>query len=497
MQILTRLFLLIIFLLKTSFVLALDLKLNPSLEVNSFYSDNIDKKEQSTNSAFGTRVIPSFTLLQQGAKLNSFGIYEIHSNSYSDTSDFNNTYQQALLNSNYKINENIKFFNKLKVEETTKNPKLSLANTNRRNIKLDDVFSNTIGTQFSTKTNDYIKSDLVLSANYIETDISNYGNSTGQNARLISTQGRNFSSVYWDINSEYFNEQNDVNGDYYYFENETIFGKKLYKSFGIFLRSFSQNYNYQQFQDRDFSTFGSGLSYSDNKFYLNLGYNKVIKSRNNTNNHLYLETKYTPKEETNFYINLAEEFYGRSYEFLAKHKIEHSSYQISYTEKIESFATSFSNSNCIDLNCDSFDDFNDLTSPDNFIVTNRVYLDKLLEFLTQFERKTNRLSFKTFYQHKETKSNNQAKQETKDIGAQILFAKKLNDLLKFTTSFENKINRLNKKSDQQKVSASFIRELNRQSSFEIGASKQIGDYQQLLDTYSENRVFLNLIFNFN
>ena len=450
--------------------------LEPSISVESGYSDNIDLSENKTGS-FYTIISPHLHIDTQGSRVRTQVDYTLQGIAYANETEDTGNQVNHILYANI-LSELVKNSIFLDVDGTITQQVLDSSKTaSDDNVSGSDNLTNTytysINPYWKNQWSNWANSTLSYDYNEVrygsdsnsnsEFNRNNNNNSTGQNAQLLVESGREFNQVFWNLDFDY------------------------------------EHINYENAPNTKSSTNVIKLGYHYTQqlsFQSLIGYEKYDQTTDTREGSILgVGVIWEHSQTTYVEMNIGHRFYGAAYDFTLNHTQKRWTINLLYKEGVTSnrdqirtnnsnFQTAaFSPDNDIDSQTDTrFNDSNDL-----------LYLSRRFTGTINYKMKRSDLNLNLYQERKNYDQRINNEQNTGyNLRWTYRLAKRMDTSLNFGWLDRQYDDKLTGDTQQWNVRWMISRRLSREmnASFELSHIEQSADFER--DEYDENRILLRI-----
>ena len=316
---------------------------DPSIIVDETYSDNVGLTTNNEQSSLVTQVGLSIesTYKAQQAEFNfsSESIYALYSHDHDLDSDY------QTLSSDLRVQlwpNGIVAYGGISIDNQSRN--------GSRNALADIVSADTVqvetysgGLEYNIDNSDFIVNSSI---GYRETNSEdNIGNQKGINSRITSTNGTGARHVFWEVEHDYQDlENNNQKGKQS--QSEVKIGWITGYGLNPFLRYYDEDNSgdiNNSNRSIESNSYGLGVRWLITpRLALNVSYNQPIGDNldldgNEQEAYINASVQWQPSPRTKLTANISERFYGTSYGLDFTHRNKRLTNSISYVEDVQTF----------------------------------------------------------------------------------------------------------------------------------------------------------------
>ena len=316
---------------------------DPSIMVDETYSDNVGLTTNNEQSSLVTQVGLSIesTYKAQQAEFNfsSESIYALYSHDHDLDSDY------QTLSSDLRVQlwpNGIVAYGGISIDNQSRN--------GSRNALADIVSADTVqvetysgGLEYNIDNSDFIVNSSI---GYRETNSEdNIGNQKGINSRITSTNGTGARHVFWEVEHDYQDlENNNQKGKQS--QSEVKIGWITGYGLNPFLRYYDEDNSgdiNNSNRSIESNSYGLGVRWLITpRLALNVSYNQPIGDNldldgNEQEAYINASVQWQPSPRTKLTANISERFYGTSYGLDFTHRNKRLTNSISYVEDVQTF----------------------------------------------------------------------------------------------------------------------------------------------------------------
>ena len=316
-----------------------DLQVIPRLSAYEIFSDNIELLPRAKNDNFVTLLAPGLNLQYLAAEASFDLDYALTQTWYSDDNDLEDTYNTLIANGSINL-----LPNGLSLQASA-----SITNVSRSDARSsisDFASANTVeyrsyevGLAYNISSSSFsIDSAVNLVLNEAEDDV---GEKDGFNAEFVSESGSNSRFLFWDVNSNYFDYEEDVReGRFYMVDMQIgyITNSKINPFIRFYDEDFSGNLDVSEIQGT--SSIGAGVRWlAADHLTIDVSYNIVDESNDSQedvsdeqDDYFSGSIEWNPSARTDLFAKYYKRFFGDAYLLAYRHRTT-----ISYNEVIDAF----------------------------------------------------------------------------------------------------------------------------------------------------------------
>ncbi|KGJ95968.1 hypothetical protein ND16A_1147 [Thalassotalea sp. ND16A] len=224
----------------------------------------------------------------------------------------------------------------------------NVSRSNARNANADIISGDTVeyknhfaGLEYKSSNNSFnVDSEIIFSKAEAEDDI---GEREGYNATFTSTNGNNSRYIFWDIDGQYNDYDDDQkSGRFYSFDAK--FGYISHYKINPFIRYYDEDTsgNVSTKNVQGSSSIGAGVRWQVmNSLVLDVTYNWVDEQKEqeqqDNDDYLSASISWTPSDRAKLSARVYRRFFGDAYEFDLSHRLKRISTKVTYTEELDIF----------------------------------------------------------------------------------------------------------------------------------------------------------------
>ncbi len=451
--------------------------IDPSLSVESGYSDNIDLSENKTGS-FYTIISPHLHIDKQGSRVRTQVDYTLQGIAYANETNASSNQVNNILYANI-LSELVKNSIFLDVDGTITQQVLDSSKTaSDDNVSgsdnLTDTYTYSINPYWKNQWSNWANSTLSYDYNEVrygsdsdsnsEFNRNNNNNSTGQNAQLLVESGREFNQIFWnlDFDYEHINYENAPNTK---------------SSINLI------NLGYHYTQQLSFQSF--------------IGYEKYDETTGTSEGSILgVGAIWEHSQTTYVEMNIGHRFYGAAYDFTLEHTQKRWTINALYEEGVTSNRDQIRNNNSSYQTAAFAPDDDVIDSQTNTSLNDSndlLYLSRRFEGNINYKMKRSGLSLGLYQERKNYDQRINNKQDTGyNLGWTYRLAKRMDTSLNFNWLDRQYDDKLTGDTQQWGVRWMISRRLSRElnASFELSHTEQTADFDR--NEFEENRILLRI-----
>lgn len=327
---------LLIGLLSSMPVYSVDLNVTPNIQLIETYTDNVESTAFDQNDSFVTTAAFGISSTIESNKLNASLDGTYSRLEYTHDHDLDKGYKNLSSEVSYLIWD----------KGLTINAGASIDNVPRNTAEngfADIISGETVQTErynggfdFKTQNSTFNFDSKVDYSNVIAED--SIGESSGYTASLSFTNSTGVKNFFWDVNSQYYDREND-NETARSYTLEAKVGLITSVKFNPFLRYYDENLSGsvdgQASETGD--SFGPGIRWNPkDSLILEVSYN-FVDDEQISDDYVAVLLDWAPTSRTKVHAEYDQKFYGDSYQFDLSHRIKRVTNSISYNETIDAF----------------------------------------------------------------------------------------------------------------------------------------------------------------
>jgi len=328
---------LLFFLLAPASVIAGEWTFEPNIGLTETYTDNVELTPNKQQSSLVSQIFIGLDTDYNSRYFDfSFSGTETYA-AYSHDSDVNDDFQEASLNTRLLLGDTgLQLIASSEINNISQND----ADNSLADLVSGDTIQQQVhtgGIQYQANNSDFIVNSS-LTYNLIETE-DNIGESQGYSFDLTSQNGLSARKVFWQIEGEYDQrENNEFSGKAYNIEGKI--GAITSYRFNPFIRVYDEDVkgNVQGANNSNIPSIGPGIRWLPSRhLFIDLAYNFIQEDTTATDDYISASIHWTPSERTTLKADYSQRFYGDSFGFDFSHRNRRLTNSIVYVETIEAF----------------------------------------------------------------------------------------------------------------------------------------------------------------